>query len=52
LFYVVYLFQQGFEFFRMGYTSAMAWLLFLVIMLITVVQLRLSKRWVYYETGS
>ncbi len=52
LFYVVYLFQQGFEFFRMGYASAMAWLLFLVIMLITVVQLRLSKRWVYYETGS
>lgn len=52
LFYVVYLFRQAFEFFRMGYASAMAWLLFLVILAITVVQLRMSKRWVYYEQES
>jgi multiple sugar transport system permease protein len=49
LFYIVYLFRQAFEFFQMGYASAMAWLLFLVILLITAIQLRLSKRWVYYE---
>ena len=49
LFYVVYLFRQAFESFRLGYASAMAWLLFLVILAVTVVQLRLSKRWVYYE---
>ncbi|MGH3663191.1 MAG: carbohydrate ABC transporter permease, partial [Micromonosporaceae bacterium] len=35
LFYVVYLFQQGFQFLNMGYASALAWLLFLVIMIIT-----------------
>jgi multiple sugar transport system permease protein len=49
LFYIVYLFRQAFEFFEMGYASAMAWLLFLVILQITAIQLRLSKRWVYYE---
>jgi multiple sugar transport system permease protein len=51
LFYVVYLFQQGFEFFNMGYASALAWLLFIVIGVITAIQVRLSKRWVYYEQG-
>jgi len=49
LFYVVYLFRQAFEFLNMGYASAMAWLLFVIILLITIVQLRLSRRWVYYE---
>jgi multiple sugar transport system permease protein len=51
LFYVVYLFQQAFQFLHMGYASAMAWLLFLVIMAITAIQVRLSKRYVYYEGG-
>jgi multiple sugar transport system permease protein len=51
LFYVVYLFQQAFEAFRMGYASALAWMLFLVIGIITAIQVRLSKRWVYYEQG-
>jgi multiple sugar transport system permease protein len=51
LFYVIYLFQQAFQFLHMGYASAMAWLLFVVILVITVIQLRLSKRWVYYEGG-
>src|SRR3954468_20533286 len=49
LFYVVYLFNEAFKNFRLGYASALAWVLFIVIMVITVVQLRLSKRWVYYE---
>lgn len=49
LFYVVYLFQQAFQFLHMGYASAMAWLLFLVVLLITLVQVRLSRRFVYYE---
>lgn len=49
LFYVIYLFRNAFEFHGMGYASAMAWLLFLVIMVITVIQLRVSRRWVYYE---
>lgn len=49
LFYNIYLFRQAFEFFRMGYASAMAWLLFVIIMILTFIQIRVSKRWVYYE---
>ncbi|MEE6257333.1 carbohydrate ABC transporter permease [Plantactinospora sonchi] len=48
-FYVIRLFQEAFQFLHMGYASAMAWLLFLVILVITVVQVRLSRRFVYYE---
>jgi multiple sugar transport system permease protein len=48
-FYVVYLFEQAFKFLHMGYASALAWLLFLVILVVTLLQLRLSKRFVYYE---
>ncbi len=33
----------------MGYASAMAWLLFVVIGIITLIQVKTSKRWVYYE---
>jgi multiple sugar transport system permease protein len=51
LFYVVYLFQQAFQFLHMGYASALAWLLFLIIVIITLVQVRLSRRFVYYESG-
>ncbi|WP_410597051.1 carbohydrate ABC transporter permease [Amycolatopsis sp. lyj-23] len=51
LFYLIYLFQQAFEFLHLGYASAMAWLLFLVILAITLVQVRLSRRFVYYEGG-
>jgi multiple sugar transport system permease protein len=49
LFYVIYLFQQAFQFLHMGYASAMAWVLFLVIMVITAIQMWLSRRYVYYE---
>ncbi|MEO3924891.1 sugar ABC transporter permease [Micromonosporaceae bacterium B7E4] len=48
-FYVIRLFQEAFQFLHMGYASAMAWLLFLVILAITAVQVRLSRRFVYYE---
>jgi multiple sugar transport system permease protein len=49
LFYVIYLFQQAFTFLHMGYASAMAWLLFAVIALVTIVQVRASRRLVHYE---
>jgi multiple sugar transport system permease protein len=49
LFWVVYIYQQGFLFFRMGYASALSWLLFLVLVILTVVQFRVARRWVYYE---
>jgi multiple sugar transport system permease protein len=50
LFIIMYLFKRAFEYFQMGYASAIAWLLFLLIFAITFVQFRLSKHWVYYET--
>ncbi|MCK6211195.1 sugar ABC transporter permease [Georgenia sp. EYE_87] len=49
LFYVIYLFQQAFEFLNMGYASAMAWVLFVIILIITLIQLKVSKRFVYLE---
>jgi multiple sugar transport system permease protein len=49
LFYVLYLYQKAFQQFKMGYASAMAWILFLIIMTLTLGLLRSSKRWVYYE---
>ncbi|UCH33599.1 MAG: sugar ABC transporter permease [Armatimonadota bacterium] len=49
LFYALYLFQNGFEYFRMGYACAMAWILFAVILGATVLILKTSQRWVYYE---
>ncbi len=49
LFSVIYLFQQAFVYFHMGYASALAWMLFGIIMLVTVVQIVFSRRFVYYE---
>jgi multiple sugar transport system permease protein len=49
LFYSIYLFREAFEFLNMGYASALAWVLFVIILAITFVQLRVSKRFVYYE---
>lgn len=49
LFYVLYLFRQGFRLLRMGYAAAMAWVLFLIVIVLTLIQFRLSDRWVYYE---
>ncbi|MCB0186299.1 MAG: sugar ABC transporter permease, partial [Caldilineaceae bacterium] len=50
LFYVLYLYWNGFKYFQMGYASALAWVLFVIILLFTLLQFRMSKRWVYYET--
>jgi multiple sugar transport system permease protein len=51
LFYSVYLFQQGFQSFRMGYASAMAWVLFAITMVCTVAIIKGSRRWVHYQGG-
>ncbi|MCB0125212.1 MAG: sugar ABC transporter permease [Caldilineaceae bacterium] len=51
LFYSVYLYQQGFVYLKMGYASAQAWVLFVIIMLCTIFLLRSSERWTYYEGG-
>ena len=49
LFYLLYLFRAAFENFRMGYASAMAWVLFIVVLTFTALQFMLSDRWVFYE---
>jgi multiple sugar transport system permease protein len=47
---IVYLiFNQGFRYFRMGYSSALAVVLALIILVLTLIQLRLQSRWIYYE---
>ncbi len=49
MFYVLYLYQNAFSYLEMGYASALAFALFVIIMLLTVVVFALSGRWVYYE---
>ena len=46
--YSMYLFQNAFVYLKMGYASAMAWVLFLVTMVIAAVILLNAKRWVHY----
>lgn len=48
LMYAYYLYQTAFEFFKMGYASAMAWILFLIVLACTLLIFRTSARWVYY----
>ena len=48
-FYVYYLYQQGFNFYHMGYASAMAWIFLVIVLAFTYLQVRWSRRWVYYE---
>ncbi len=48
-FYVLYLYNQAFEFHEMGYASAMAWMLLVIILLLTLLIMRGSRRYVYYE---
>lgn len=50
LFYVMYLYQQAFVWFNMGYASALSWVLFLIILVFTVIILKTSSSWVYYES--
>ncbi len=49
LFYNIYLYQNAFEFNRMGYASAMAWVLFVIVLVLTLLVFKSSYLWVYYE---
>jgi multiple sugar transport system permease protein len=49
LFYGIYLFQQAFREFNFGFASAMAWVLFVIILLISLLQVKIGNRYVYYE---
>jgi multiple sugar transport system permease protein len=50
-FYAMYLYDNAFLYLKMGYASAMAWILFLLILLLTLLSLRLAGRYVHYEAG-
>jgi multiple sugar transport system permease protein len=49
LFYALYLFRNAFNYLKMGYASSMAWILFLIVLALTLVQFKLANKWVFYE---
>ncbi len=49
LFYAYHLFKTAFQYFNMGYASALAWMLFIIVFLLTLFQLWMSKKWVHYD---
>ena len=49
LFYLLYLYRTAFQYFDMGYASALAWVLFVVILVLTIILFKTGKSWVYYE---
>jgi multiple sugar transport system permease protein len=49
MFYTLYLYQKGFTAFDMGYASAMAWLLVLIVAVMTLINFFASKFWVFYD---
>ncbi|HOP79597.1 MAG TPA: sugar ABC transporter permease [Armatimonadota bacterium] len=50
LFYVLYLYQKAFKYLQMGYASALAWILFAVVLALTLIVFKTSAKWVYYES--
>jgi multiple sugar transport system permease protein len=52
LFYVLYLYRKAFQESQMGYASALAWVLFIIIAILSVLVFRSSSRWVFYEGGA
>ncbi len=51
LFVVLYLYKKAFQEFTMGYAASIAWVLFFLILAATLVQMKIARRWVYYEAG-
>jgi multiple sugar transport system permease protein len=51
LFYNLHMFLKAFKTFQMGYATAMAWFLFFIVMILTVINMYFSKKWVHYEGG-
>ena len=50
MFYAYYLFNNAFRYFKMGYASALAWILFIIVLALTLFQLKIAPRWVHYES--
>lgn len=51
LFYSLYLYQQAFQNLNLGYASAMAWMLFVLVVVVTLLLFRSSRRWIYYANN-
>ncbi len=51
LFYTLYLYRNAFRYFEVGYASALAWILFALLLALTLLVFRTGRRWVYYEAG-
>lgn len=51
LLYILYLYNNAFQYFKMGYAALLAWVLFLIVMAVTGLNFLVSKSWVYYETS-
>jgi ABC-type sugar transport system permease subunit len=49
-FYVLYLYEEGFKYFHMGFASLLAWVLFIIILALTLITLKSSSLWVHYES--
>lgn len=47
-FLALHIYQQAFSYFRLGYASALAWIFVIILMTLTIINVRLSNRWVYY----
>jgi multiple sugar transport system permease protein len=50
-FYMLHLYYNAFSYFQMGYASALAWIFFVLIFILSFIQIKLSNRWVYYEAS-
>lgn len=51
LMYAIHLYENAFRYLKMGYATALAWILFVVVLVLTMLQLRFSSRWVFYRGG-
>jgi len=51
-FYALHIYNQAFQYFRMGYAAALAWIFVVILLIFTYIQLYVSRRWVYYAGES
>ena len=49
LFLVLYIYENGFQWFRMGYAATISWFLFMIVLIFTLLQLKFARNWVHYE---